>query len=56
MSVEVTCIQCELPFTCINSQASSRKFCSTCNVGLGMFKDSIALLDLAADYLKEHTK
>lgn len=28
--------------------------CSTCNTGLGMFKDSVAFLRIAADYLEQH--
>lgn len=28
--------------------------CNTCNIGLGMFKDSIDLLNAAANYLHKH--
>ena len=30
--------------------------CSTCNSGLGMFKDNPTLLELAADYLRNYRK
>ena len=39
---------------CHKSTEVRKLLCTTCNVGLGMFKDNVDLLTKAIEYLKEH--